>query len=595
MHYSGTKLLFLFSLIIKLCFSQTPFEKIYDWNADYIQNIQTHDSSYYCLINNKLIKLNTLGQVLWEKPVYCDGKAITQGDNAIYISGISDSKNNRETQLFIGKFDLSGDTIWTKKIGGLSIIWEVSNNILYTEDNSIVLAARGKFFGNYRLVIFKLDTIGNIHWYTDLLYYNFEIQNLQYIDIETYEILLKTNYYGSCLISVDSSGTVKNTIFWSDLTDYAKSFYKLSDNNYLLLLNYGLIQIDTLNQFQTFFSQDTVIFKSMICNDTSIIICGYNDGYYINENILLYNINYDGDINWVRFYGGLEDEIPYSIFKTLDNGFFITGWSSSWGKDEDINYLIKTDKDGFGPFCADSLIATNFLNNTIESFYICIGSYREIRSNSIGSYAEIYWIVDEDTIHEGNTPFTIYGEVPGTYNLILTSCNDSLIVPVIVRDTLNSNFTYELINNGIQYYQDTIPEGWSWRWNMGDGVMLNDSLNPFYSYFTNGNYFTTLEIRQPCYTSTTKRIFYHLITDELSNETFIISPNPSKKFIKINLPEFTEYELILYNIKGQPLKSYKINGSINHQIDLRGLTNGIYFLRIIYNKGTSVKRIIKSE
>ena len=351
-----------------MCFSQAPFEKIYDWNADYIQNIQTHDSSYYCLINNKLIKLNTSGKVLWEKPVYCDAKAITRGDNAIYISGISINKT--ESLLFIGKFDLSGDTIWTKILGDLSNICEVSNNILYTEDNFIVLAAREKFFGNYRLGIFKFDTIGNLYWHTDFFYYQYEIQNLQYINIETYEILLKTNYCGSCLISVDSSGTEKNTIFWSELPSYEKSFYKLSDNNYLLLLNYGLIQIDTLNQFQTIFSQDTVIFKSMICNDTSIIICGYNDGYYINENILLYSINYDGDINWVRFYGGLEDEIPYSIFKTLDNGFFITGWSSSWGKDEGVNYLIKTDQNGFGPVCADSLIATNFFNNTIDSFYI---------------------------------------------------------------------------------------------------------------------------------------------------------------------------------------------------------------------------------
>jgi hypothetical protein len=333
----------------------------------------------------------------------------------------------------------------------------------------------------------------------------------------------------------------------------------------------------------------------MICNDTSIIICGYNNGYNIGENILLYSINYDGDINWIRIYGGLEDETPYSIFKTLDNGFFISGWSSSWGEDEGVNYLIKTDQNGFSPFCADSLIATNIYNNTIESFYICIDSYGEIRSNSIGSYAEIYWIIDEDTIHEGNTPFTIYGEIPGTYNLILTSCNDSLIVPFSVLDTLNSNFTYELINNGIQYYQDTIPEGWRWRWIMGDGLWLEDSLNPFYSYFTNGNYFTTLSIYYPCHSSTKKRFNYNLNTDKLSKETFIISPNPSNKFIRINLPEFMEYELILYNIKGQPLKSYKINGSINHQMDLRELTTGIYFLRIIYDKGTSVKRIIKSE
>lgn len=63
------------------------------------------------------------------------------------------------------------------------------------------------------------------------------------------------------------------------------------------------------------------------------------------------------------------------------------------------------------------------------------------------------------------------------------------------------------------------------------------------------------------------------------NSVYLIYPNPSKDYISVIQPEATkiiDLNFEIYNINGKLIKK----GIINNQIDLNGLENGLYFLKI---------------
>lgn len=70
-----------------------------------------------------------------------------------------------------------------------------------------------------------------------------------------------------------------------------------------------------------------------------------------------------------------------------------------------------------------------------------------------------------------------------------------------------------------------------------------------------------------------------------------IGPNPVKDILVISTSSLELQEFELYTTLGQKLKSNEFDSE--HRIDLRDLPNGTYFLRLITNRGSVVKKIIK--
>jgi flagellar hook assembly protein FlgD len=63
------------------------------------------------------------------------------------------------------------------------------------------------------------------------------------------------------------------------------------------------------------------------------------------SDILLFKVNYWGEVVWWRQFGGLFWDEAQAVIQTPDSGFAIAGFSSSYGEDMD-GFLLRTDFNG---------------------------------------------------------------------------------------------------------------------------------------------------------------------------------------------------------------------------------------------------------
>ncbi len=117
----------------------------------------------------------------------------------------------------------------------------------------------------------------------------------------------------------------------------------------------------------------------------------------LNADLWLIKTNSNGDTLWTKTYGGAGIEEGIDIKQTTDNGFIITGVTTSFGAGNFDVWLIKTDSNG------DSLWSNTFgdPNNdygnsviqTADNGYAVIGS-----TESYGSGGSDFWMIKTNSI-----------------------------------------------------------------------------------------------------------------------------------------------------------------------------------------------------
>ena len=104
-------------------------------------------------------------------------------------------------------------------------------------------------------------------------------------------------------------------------------------------------------------NDDDIVNKVVATNDGGFIIVGNtkstNGHYQIKEregnDIFLSKFNAEGIIEWMKIYGGSDDDIGNDVIESLDGSFYIIGYSksndgdASFNKGQHDNWLIKTD------------------------------------------------------------------------------------------------------------------------------------------------------------------------------------------------------------------------------------------------------------
>ena len=82
--------------------------------------------------------------------------------------------------------------------------------------------------------------------------------------------------------------------------------------------------------------------------------------------------------------------------------------------------------------------------------------------------------------------------------------------------------------------------------------------------------------------------------ESIINSSLIIYPNPVNNILSISFPNDNIYSTInLYNILGEKVLPSYSTQSTNYTIDLKNLSQGIYFLEVITNGERMVRKVVK--
>jgi hypothetical protein len=77
------------------------------------------------------------------------------------------------------------------------------------------------------------------------------------------------------------------------------------------------------------------------------IIAGYTNSFGAGgHDVYLLKTDASGDTLWTKTYGGVNNDISYSIQQTSDGGYIIAGYTNSFGAGGYDVYLLKTDASG---------------------------------------------------------------------------------------------------------------------------------------------------------------------------------------------------------------------------------------------------------
>lgn len=311
-----------------------------------------------------ILKLNNSGVIEWQKTLgtsnYEAGKNIISTSDGGYLiiaekslTIVQGQTTYGTTQYWIIKIGSTGIVQWEKIYGGIGS--SRPSDVLQTDEGGYMVlgetsAHDGDVIGNHGpaeredIWLLNLTSTGDISWqkcYGGSLY-------------ERAFRIIKTSE-GGYIIAGDSDsndGDLAGTTYYNDYTD----IWILKINNFGEIewqRNYGGSDIN--------YSFD--IFET---TDSGYVFCGYtrsNDGDVIGNHgecdAWIVKINTLGVIQWQKTLGGSLCDSAFNIKPTTDNGFFVSGYSSS--NDGDC-----TQNLGLRDYWAVKLSAENLSNTAFE-------------------------------------------------------------------------------------------------------------------------------------------------------------------------------------------------------------------------------------
>jgi hypothetical protein len=343
------------------------------------------------------VGLNAQPDIIWEK-TYGDslndwGQSVQQTTDGGYIvvgGTWREMQGPVPQQVFVYliKTDSSGDTLWTKTYGDYLHNWGYS--VQQTTDGGYVIAGHvnpyaGSPMGEAEVYLIKTDSNGDISWtktYGETDEANYGRSVCQTADggyaiagIGTPPggcnnvLLIKTNEHGDTLWtkSYGDPGTAdrgesicqttdggyvivgSSTPFDSNFNDYIDDYIQ---DEYLLDLAWNVYLIKTDSTGETLWTKKYGApgrgggYSVQQTTDDGYIIAGWRVASGgDNANVWLIKTDANGNIEWDSTFGGVNNDIGYSVCQTTEGGYAIAGRTYSYGASDDV-WLIKTDANG---------------------------------------------------------------------------------------------------------------------------------------------------------------------------------------------------------------------------------------------------------
>ncbi|MBK5284855.1 MAG: T9SS type A sorting domain-containing protein [Bacteroidia bacterium] len=363
-------------------FSQVTFQKYIGGSAydEAYSIIQTGDGGYaVCGYTQSygagssdvyVVKLDGSGNIQWTKTIggsgsESGGSIIQTTDGGYAIGGYTNSFGAGGTDVFVIKFDGSGNIQWSKTFGGSNS--DGGNDIVQTSDGGYAIGGYTQSFGagGTDAYVIKLDSTGSMQWTKTIGGSGHE---RAYSIIQSndggYALAGYTGSFGAgsadiYFVKLDGSGNLQATrTIGGSYDDRGNDIIQTQDGGYAIAGSrdsslvpdmYVVKLSSTLNvQWKNiigdiYYDAGYSIVQN---NDGSYMVCGYSDSYGGPTVMDFYvvKLSSSGNLSWTKCSGPGYYEVGYSIVKTSDGGYAACGTFYSM-VDEDI-YIVKMDVSG---------------------------------------------------------------------------------------------------------------------------------------------------------------------------------------------------------------------------------------------------------
>jgi hypothetical protein len=270
--------------------------------------------------------LNAQLDSLWTTYIGQDGwdfgEEVQQtSDGGFIVAGVSGADVFGNPDILMVKTDEKGDTLWTANVGDPEAR-NYAMSVQETDDGGFILTGYTNPPGRSTmsdLYIVKTDSQGDTLW--------------------TRTVIGSGNEIGTCVRQTDDGGYI--------ITGFTSS------TNFILEYDLFLLKTDTdgYTEWVRNFGGppcDEAGYSVEQTTDGGYIVCGYKrsapgGGY---ADIYLIKTDSNGIAEWEETIGGFNEDIGWDALQTSDGGYIVAGQTKSFGASSIEAYLVKVDPLG---------------------------------------------------------------------------------------------------------------------------------------------------------------------------------------------------------------------------------------------------------
>ncbi|HKR05012.1 MAG TPA: T9SS type A sorting domain-containing protein [Bacteroidia bacterium] len=307
-----------------------------------------------------LIRTDSQGTILWSKAYGLSqndafGKVELTSDSNYIIAGTTYSTGSNSGDILVVKVNDSGDTLWTRIIGGP--VYDSGINLTPTDDGGCTICGRVYSYGAglRDVMLSRIDGNGNVLWFkTYGGIFTEEGMAVTHTSDNGYVITGATEsfsgniFYDVYMIKTDSIGDlIWSKTYGGDKVDATYCVIEAPDGGYVV----------------TGFT-DSWAYLHLRPNDPLTIL---GDD---SSHVFFMKVNVLGDTVWARAIGGTTVDEAYALINAPDGGYIIGAYSNSFSSNDSLDaYIIHTDSLGVSG-CHTYFISPHIGNpNTIVNSY----------------------------------------------------------------------------------------------------------------------------------------------------------------------------------------------------------------------------------